>query len=234
MSPFIVHGTKIGGLTIIAHTPKLRGMEPKPRVLPAIIADTQERLNQLLDKVSFAPEVMLDLMDGRFVPSQSLLFPMRLRDDQSYQLHIMAEDPLRWVQGLPGEVESVAFHLEAVGDPELVSRELERLGFQVFLALNPATPFEEAKGLLDGVDGLLVMTVEPGGYGAPFTPDALVKVSEARRLHPSMDLEVDGGMKPETARMAREAGANVFASGSYIVKSQDPLEAYRRLLEAVG
>ena len=85
---------------------------------------------------------------------------------------------------------------------------------------------------LGEIDGVLVMTVEPGRYGAGFLPWTLEKVRALRVMSSQVTIEVDGGMNPENARAARQAGADVFASGSYIVGSEDVGRAFRELEEA--
>jgi len=86
---------------------------------------------------------------------------------------------------------------------------------------------------LSELDRVLVMTVVPGQYGAPFVEDALNTVKRLRRLAPNLSIEVDGAMNPENAKKAKAAGANIFASGSFLMKSADLPASLKALYEAV-
>jgi len=203
------------------------------RVLPAIIAGTQEELDAMLNRLKGNVEwVMLDLMDGLFVPSTALMFDMRLPKGLRYEAHLMVKRPADLLPKLKGKVESVIIHVESEGFEDAL-RKARGMGFEVAAAINPRTPTEEIERHLKTLDRVLVMTVEPGRYGAPFVADALEKVRRLRSLSPRLPIEVDGAMNPENARRAREAGANIFASGSYLMKSDDLRKALRALGEAV-
>lgn len=203
---------------------------PKNEILPAIIADDQAGLDAMLDKVKgFAENIMLDLMDGKFVPASSLDFPMKLPEGPRYQFHIMAVDPINRLTDSPKEVDTVVLHAETLDSiPEAISAAKEK-GVQLFIALNPETSVDVVKPFLSDLDGVLVMSVHPGQYGAKFLPDQLEKVKEIRALSKSITIEVDGGMNDKTMTKAVKAGANQIASGSYIMKNADPEAAYESL-----
>ena len=88
-------------------------------------------------------------------------------------------------------------------------------------ALNPETHINSIKDYLDDIDQVLIMTVNPGFYGSPFLPETMEKISELRELKPELDIEVDGGIKPDTIEDTDNAGANMFVSGSYLIRSDD-------------
>ena len=203
-------------------------------VLPAIMAGDQGQLDGRLDRVmGFAGHIMLDVMDGVFVPGRSLDFDYTLPTGPRYQAHLMVEDPLRRISRLVGKVETAIMHVEAVKDVPEAIKVTEDHGLGSFLAINPDTPVDAVAPHLSRLDGVLVMTVQPGRYGSRFLPWCLVKVEALRAMDGELVIEVDGGMNPETAAMAVEMGADVVASGSYIVASDDPMKAYIRLVEAV-
>ena len=91
--------------------------------------------------------------------------------------------------------------------------------------MNPETSVEQIVEYIDHLDEVLVMTVNPGFYGSKFVPEALKKVSKLRAIAPDMDIEVDGSINDQTIGEAAEAGANLFVSGSYILKSKNPKKA---------
>jgi len=203
-------------------------------VIPAIIAGDQGQLDERLDRVTgFAGHIMLDVMDGVFVPGRSLDFDYTLPTGPRYQAHLMVEDPLRRISRLVGKAETAIIHVEAVKDvPEAISVTGDH-GLGSFLSINPDTPVDAVAPHLSRLDGVLVMTVQPGRYGSRFLPWCLKKIEALRAMDGELVIEVDGGMNPETAAMAVEMGADMVAAGSYIVASDDPENAYARLVEAV-
>jgi ribulose-phosphate 3-epimerase len=206
----------------------------EPMIVPAVIACDQNELRELLSKLrGVANRVMLDFMDGEFVSGTSLQFDLHLPEGFSYEAHLMVRHPLSYLARLTGRVETVILHIESLDDVGLAIVSARRAGFKVMLALSPGTPVEFVAPYLREIDGVLVMTVEPGKYGADFLPWTLDKVRALKVMDGRMTIEVDGGMNPDYARAAREAGANIFASGSYIIRSQDIGRAFRELEEAV-
>ncbi|MBM3292253.1 ribulose-phosphate 3-epimerase [Candidatus Bathyarchaeota archaeon] len=204
-------------------------------ISPAIIANTQEELSGMLSSVKgYASRIMLDIMDGVFVPSKSLDFPFLLPTGFEYEAHLMVDDPTKYLRRLNSKIEVVSIHYESKGNIISSIQQFKEAGFRVLIALNPSTSFETIKQFLDSVEGILVMTVNPGFYGAPFLPECLDKIREIKQLKPSLEVEVDGGMNPINARAAKDAGATIIASGSYIMKSADKKAAIEELMKAVS
>ena len=203
-------------------------------VIPAIIAGDQVQLDERLDRVTgFAGHIMLDVMDGVFVPGRSLDFDYTLPKGPRYQAHLMVEDPLRRISRLVGKIETAIIHVEAVKDVQEAISVTGDHGLGSFLSINPDTPVDAVAPHLSRLDGVLVMTVQPGRYGSRFLPWCLKKVEALRAMDGELVIEVDGGMNPETAAMAVEMGADMVAAGSYVVASDDPENAHARLVEAV-
>ncbi len=202
----------------------------KTEVLPAIIASDQSGLDEMLDRVKdFAENIMLDLMDGKFVQASSLDFPMKLPKGPRYQFHVMAVDPIQRLKDAPDEVDAVVLHAEALGEIGEAIEGAREKKVKLFIALNPETPVSVLDPYLDKLDGVLIMSVNPGQYGAKFLPEQLEKVRAVRTKSETITIEVDGGMNDKTMGEAVEAGANQIASGSYIMKSGDPEAAYESL-----
>ena len=198
-------------------------------VLPAIIAQSQQELDQLLERIPFAENIMLDLMDGKFVGASSLDFPMKLHKGPGYQLHIMAVNPFERIKNLPPEIDTVILHVETIKDIGRAIEKIKDLNFGVFIALNPETPVTTLDQHLDYLDGVLIMSVNPGQYGAKFLPEQIEKVRWLREKTRKLNIEVDGGMNDRTIRLAVAAGANMIASGSFIMKSKDPESSFNTL-----
>jgi len=210
------------------------GGEKAMKVLPAIIAEDQRQLDNMLNRIKgFACHIMLDVMDGVFVSGRSLDFDYTLPTGLRYQAHLMIEDPLRQIGGLVGKADTAIIHVESVEDiSEVINITLDH-GLGTFLAINPGTPVDAVAPHISRLDGVLVMTVQPGSYGSPFLPWCLGKVEALRAMDGELVIEVDGGINPETATRAVETGADMVAVGSYIAASDDPMKAYTRLVEAV-
>jgi len=207
----------------------------EPMIVPAVIAGDQNELGELLSKFrGVANRVMLDFMDGEFVSGTSLQFDLHLPEGFSYEAHIMVRRPLSYLARLSGRVETVILHIESLDDVGRAIVSARRAGFKVMLAISPETPVEFVAPYLREIEGVLVMTVEPGKFGADFLPWTLDKVRALKVMDGHVTIEVDGGMNPDNARAAREAGANIFASGSYIIRSQDIGRAFRELEEAIS
>lgn len=203
---------------------------PKNEILPAVIADDQRGLDEMLDRVKdFAENIMLDLMDGKFVKASSLDFSMTLPTGPRYQFHVMAVDPIERLMNAPTEIDTVVLHaetLDSIPDAILAAKKKD---VNLFIAVNPDTSLDVVKPYLDELDGVLIMSVQPGQYGAKFLPEQLEKVKTIRSLSKSITIEVDGGMNDKTMGLAVSAGANQIASGSYIMKNSDPEAAYESL-----
>jgi len=202
----------------------------KPLIVPAIIAESQGGLDSMLEQLKGKVDrVMLDVMDGKFVPNRSLDFDFKLPEGFEYEVHMMAVDPLERLSTMAGKVDIAILHVETLTDIRAAIERVRELGLQLTLALNPGTGFDVIEPYLDEVDGILVMTVDPGAYGGRYIPEALEKVRRIRELNHEVPIEVDGGMNVENSRAAREAGANVIASGSFILKSEDVAQAVEAL-----
>ncbi len=205
-------------------------MKKQVRIIPAVIAADQGELDESLGKVTgFAPTVQLDVMDGKFVPSMSLDFNLRLPEGPHYQAHLMVRDIWSHIERFKGEVGTIIVHAESLPSLRGDVKQLKRLPNKLFLALNPETRVSALKPVIGDLDGVMVMTVNPGKYGGRFLPECLDKAVELKGLRRSLTVEEDAGMVPETVRLAKMKGVDLFTSGSYIMKSADPLRAYREL-----
>lgn len=202
----------------------------KPEIVPSLIASSQQELDERIGKVKAASSTFqLDVMDGKFAPNNSLNFDFSLPAVGKFEAHLMIEKPLEWIEKHGSKVDTILVHVEPIEDVEKVIETIRALGKKPGLALKPATPVSTIEKYLNLVDEVLIMSVEIGFYGGKFLPETLEKVKALRQLKPGIDIEVDGGMNPKTIGKAYEAGANLFISGSYIMKSDNPKEAAAEL-----
>ena len=124
-------------------------------------------------------------------------------------------------------------HALLSGDPAETIRKVRAAGMKVGIALKPKTPVEAVLPYVASVDMVLVMTVEPGFGGQSFMADMMPKVRLLRERYPSLDIEVDGGLAPDTIDVAAQAGANVIVAGSSVFKAKDPRATIALLRQSV-
>lgn len=138
----------------------------------------------------------------------------------------MISEPLRYLDDfVKGGADMITFHLESDSDPDATIAAIHEKGCKAGISIKPKTPAEAVKPYLDRVDMVLVMTVEPGFGGQKFMTDMMPKVTQIRQwiseTGREIDLQVDGGVNAETAKVCVEAGANVLVAGSYLFSKPD-------------
>ncbi len=204
-------------------------------IIPAIISKTQAELDVAINKVqNFVNLLQLDIMDNSFVPNNSNDFELNLPKGPEYEAHLMINNPIKWVENQENSIKTILVHFESCSELGEILRLGKDNSKNVGLAINPDTSIKEVAHLLDDIYQLLILTVNPGFYGSEFLPETIEKVREARELCPNLNIEVDGGITHETILKAYEAGANMFVSGSYIMKSDQPKQAIQTLKDDVG
>lgn len=204
------------------------------RIIPAIIAKSQQELDEKLEKVKHhASLFQLDIMDNKFVPNTSMDFDFSLPQDMEFEAHLMINNPEEWIQQNLDKVSTAIVHIESCEDPESIISIVKEKGKKIGFALNPETQIKKIRPLIKKIDQVLILTVHPGFYGGKFVPEALEKVKELRNQYPDLDIEVDGGINPETIRLADKAGANLFVAGSFIMESENAEEAISALKKEV-
>lgn len=205
---------------------------------PSILSADFARLAEELARIQNADAVHVDVMDNHFVPNLTLGLPVvqaiRRATDLPLDIHLMIEDADRWApQYADAGAESVTFHAEAAAAPIRLARELRAGGAKAGMALKPATAVEPYLDMLEELDLLLLMTVEPGFGGQPFLDAVLPKIRRAREALEGtgvpVALQVDGGVTRETILRAAEAGADVFVAGSAVYGADDPAAAIDEL-----
>lgn len=203
------------------------------RIVPAILTDDVTELARLVSLANcFAPFVQVDMMDGTFVPTHSIgVEDLRTQDIHfHWEAHLMVVDPLAYLAPLrDAGAARVIFHVESGVDPLEVISTARALGLGVGVALNPPTPVAGMKGLLPLVDCVLLMTVYPGYYGAPFVPEVMSKVAQVRERSASLEIGVDGGVKEANLVDVLRHGVDTVCVGSAVFAAADPRASYLRL-----
>ncbi len=200
-------------------------------IVPAVIVKTQKDLDDAVLKVKdFVKLIQLDVMDGRFVPNHSIDFDFTIPKTRCHlEAHLMVNNPEEWIENNGEKVDALLVHIESCKAPERIIKMARTREKQIGFVLNPETPISCIQDYLDQIDQVLIMTVHPGFYGSTFLPEMLTKIAELRKIKPLMNIEVDGGVTLDTIGLVDKAGANMFVSGSYIMKSTDVKKAIANL-----
>jgi len=207
-------------------------------VAPSILAADFSRLGDEIERVEAAGAdwIHCDIMDGHFVDNISfgpeIVKVVRGLTSLPLDVHLMIEHPDHYVpRFVKAGANSITVHVEpeAKHDIESTLLQIRETGCRAGLTLNPETPFHLIEPFLHKIDLLLIMTVHPGFGGQSFRADQMHKVKRARSLIRKLDIEVDGGINADTARLSIENGANVLVAGTSIFHSKDYAKAIRQL-----
>jgi len=205
-------------------------------VVPAVLVKSRGELLDSIARVKGSVSaVHIDMMDNEFVPNKTIGLGglAELPNGVSYEFHWMVKNPERWIAKIKGK------HLHLV-HVETINREswgtLKRIcaksGCRLGLVLNPETGIGKLEPYMKDASRVLVMAVHPGFYGQRYIPDVEAKIRALRAKFPKLEIEVDGGVNPETARRACGAGANVLAAASAVYSAKNPREAIKNISAA--
>lgn len=202
------------------------------KIAPSILSADFANLERDIRRIATADYVHVDVMDGVFVPNITIGAPVvqsiRKVTDMFLDVHLMIVEPVRYVeQFCDAGADLVTVHVES-DSQENIHAAIDKIhakGKKAGIVLKPKTPAEAALPFLEKVELILVMTVEPGFGGQKFMADMMPKVTAIRKLiderNPACELEVDGGVAPDTCKTCIAAGANVLVAGSAVYKAPD-------------
>ena len=202
------------------------------KISPSLLSCDFSRVGEEIQTVATADYLHFDVMDGVFVPNITIGFPVlesvRNITNIPLDVHLMIAEPSRYAARFAeAGADIVTFHVEA-GDPADIARAIAGVHSakkRVGIALKPATPYEVVIPYISLLDMIVVMTVEPGFGGQRFMSDHMSKLRQLRELiderNTDCELEVDGGVNPETAKICIENGANVLVAGNDVFKASD-------------
>ena len=202
------------------------------KIAPSILSADFANLERDIGRISTADYVHVDVMDGLFVPNISIGIPVvqaiRPTTQLPLDVHLMIVQPVRYVdQFCDAGADIVTVHVESDTEENIHAAidKIHAKGKKAGVVVKPKTPAEAVLPFIEKVELILVMTVEPGFGGQSFMADMMPKVSAIRAYinekNPQCELEVDGGVAPDTCRTCIEAGANVLVAGSAVYKAAD-------------
>jgi len=211
-------------------------------VAPSILSADFSRLGEEIAKVEAAGAdwIHVDVMDGHFVPNITIgplvLEAIRPLTRLTMDVHLMIEKPEKYIPDFArAGADVITVHVEACPHLHRTIGQIRELGKKAGVSLNPATPLEAVEPILAEVDMVLLMSVNPGFGGQGFIKSSLQRAKRlqtmAERLGLDLDIQMDGGIKPENAAAVREAGVNILVAGSAVFKSPDVKAAIRALRE---
>src|SRR5215471_21088248 len=211
------------------------------KIAPSVLSADFGRLADEVRAVAAAGADYLhvDVMDGRFVPNITIgpvvVAAIRKRTRLPLDVHLMITEPERYVsEFVAAGADMVTVHVEACTHLQRTLAQIRELGARAGVALNPSTPPSALEFVLDDLDLVLVMSVNPGFGGQSFIPSAHRKLREVKKLVATrpIDVSVDGGVKADLAKSLAEDGASILVAGSAVFGAADPAAAVRALRAA--
>lgn len=217
-------------------------------VAPSILSADFARLGEQVAETdrAGADRIHVDVMDGHFVPNLSMgpvvVQALRPVTRRPLEVHLMIADPARYAEPfLKAGSDTLIVHHEVLPDPRPLLRLIRGRGKKVGLAINPESPVAASEPYLGEIDLVLCMTVHPGFGGQAFLPDSPGRIRELRRMidriNPACELEVDGGIDLETARVSVDAGATVLVAGNAVFRAaggKSPADMVRAFRDQFG
>jgi ribulose-phosphate 3-epimerase len=204
------------------------------KISPSILASDYANLESELKRIDTSDMIHIDVMDGHFVPNISIGSPVvssiKKVCDIEFDVHLMISNPIDYVEDFAkAGADIICFHTESNSNIADTIDKIISLGKKPALAVKPNTDIDVVMPYIDKLAMILVMTVEPGFGGQSFMESTMTKIEKIREINKDIDIEVDGGINPETIKIASKAGANVFVAGSAVFKSENPAQTIQLL-----
>jgi ribulose-phosphate 3-epimerase len=215
------------------------------KIAPSILSADFSRLGEEVGAVERAGAdlIHVDVMDGHFVPNITIgplvVTGVRKLTSLPLDVHLMIEEPERYIEAFAQAGSNwITVHAEVCPQLSRIIKRIRKLNMRPGVVLNPSTPLKTIYSILNEIDLVLLMSVNPGFAGQPFIPSTLKKIERLRKIIDrsgySLEIEVDGGIKVENIGEVARAGGDIFVSGSGIFKTKDYGETIRRFRQEIG
>ena len=211
-------------------------------IIPAILEKNFNDFADKAKKLSFAPLIQIDIMDGEFVPAKSFEEIEKINElnlNNEWELHLMVNHPIlainKWK--IVKNIKRIIFHIESEDNPLDVIKTIKSNGYEVGIAINPGTNKFEILPYINDIDEILFLTVIPGTQGAPFETSVQDNIIELKRIldvkEKDMLIAADGAINKNNIQELKKWGVNNFCVGSAIIGSDDYKKAYEELNELI-
>ena len=214
------------------------------RLCPSILSADFNRLGEqikILEKEG-VEYLHIDVMDGDFVPSISFGMPViksiRKESNMFFDVHLMVTEPERYIRDfVECGADSITVHAEACEDLERTLEQIRAAGVKAAVSIKPSTPVNDISHLLEDVDMVLIMTVQPGFGGQKYIPYTTQKIRDLKKMmeekHCQADIEVDGGVSLNNVQEVLDAGANIIVAGTAVFKGdiRENVESFLNIME---
>ena len=179
--------------------------------------------------------IHIDVMDGLFVPDTKFsieeIKEINNVSNKKLDIHLMVEDPIIYIEKLHNmNINNITIHIEIDKDIDNLIDKIHSLGYQARLAISPNTNVELLYPYLNKVEGILIMSVNPGKGGQEFMPNTLSRAEYIKKINNNLSLEIDGGVNNTNVDLIKDSGIDTIVVGSYITKSDDYLNRINNLI----
>lgn len=209
------------------------------KISPSILsADFSYLVDEVKKIDGYAEMLHFDVMDGHFVNNITLgpkfVSDLRKKSSLIFDVHLMITNPSKFIEVFAqAGADILTIHAEAEDNINTTIKLIKSNNVKAGIAINPNTPLSTILQVIDQIDMVVLMTVYPGFSGQGFIPEVLPKIKELRGLikqqHLQLEIEIDGGINRETAKLVIEAGADILVAGSFVYRHQNPQEAINLL-----
>ncbi|MEH7415443.1 ribulose-phosphate 3-epimerase [Neobacillus drentensis] len=210
------------------------------KIAPSILSADFSKLGEEIIAVdqAGADYIHIDVMDGHFVPNITIgpliVEAVRPVTKLPLDVHLMIDNPDQYIEAFAkAGADFITVHVEASRHLHRTIQSIKSFGIKAGVVLNPATPVESIQHIIGDIDMVLLMSVNPGFGGQTFIPEVLPKIRKVKEMAEqkglSIEIEIDGGVNPETARQCIEAGATVLVAGSAVYNQEDYKQAISQL-----